>query len=142
MTLPESVTYLGDYAFRECISLTSIAMRDRITYIGEGAFDDCYSLTSIAIPNSVTYIGSYAFEDCISFTSIVIPNSVESMENDIFSGCRNLTIYCEADSEPSGWMSGWNYSKRPVYWAGEWSYVDGVATPNPITDQGASIESV
>jgi len=48
-----------------------------------------------------------------------------------------LTIYCEAESEPSGWSSNWNDDNRPVYWYREtqpteegnyWHYVDGVAT--------------
>jgi len=41
-----------------------------------------------------------------------------------------LTIYCEASSIPSGWKSNWNANGRPVYWYGEWSYVDGAPIPN------------
>lgn len=84
--------------------------------IGNIAFKDCGGLVSIVIPNSVTSIGSDAFYDCNSLTSIVIPDSVTSIDYYAFSGCTNLIIYCEAESKPSGWSSGWNYFNRPVVW--------------------------
>ena len=85
-----------------------------VTSIGNSAFEDCDSLTSIVIPNSVTSIGNSAFEYCYSLTSIVIPNSVTSIGNSAFKYCNSLTIYCESTSEPSGWDSDWNLSNRPV----------------------------
>ena len=91
MTIPDSVTSIGSYAFEDCTSLTSVTIPDSITSIGSSAFYGCTSLVSVTIPNSVTSIGSSAFRDCTS-----------------------LTIYCEAASEPSGWSSNWNYSNRPV----------------------------
>ena len=54
---------IGDWAFNECTSLTSINIPDSVTSIGEGAFNECTSLTSINIPTSVTSIGSYAFSE-------------------------------------------------------------------------------
>ena len=100
-----------------------------VTSIGNYAFYDCDSLTSIVIPESVTSIGDYAFYYCSNLTSIVIPEGVTSIGNSAFRYCSSLTIYCEASSQPSEWDSNWNYSNRPVYYAGEWEYVDGVPTP-------------
>ncbi len=60
-SIPDSVTSIGSYAFKDCVSLTSVIIGNGVTSISEGAFDDCDSLTSITIPDSVTSIGSYAF---------------------------------------------------------------------------------
>jgi len=86
-TIPNSVTTIGEGAFKGCHFLTSIKIPNSVTTIGEGAFNGCYSLTSINIPNSVTTIGKLAFNGCYSLTSINIPNSVTTIENRAFEGC-------------------------------------------------------
>ena len=89
--IPNNVTSIGDYAFDECTSLTSIEIPNSVTSIGGRAFYHCSSLTSIEIPNSVTSIGNHAFLECTSLTSIEIPNSVTSIGNYAFYGCSSLT---------------------------------------------------
>jgi hypothetical protein len=65
----------------------------------------------------------------------VIPGSVTSIGDYAFKDCKNLTIYADVEqSEASGWSSDWN-SSRPVYWKGQWLYVDGVPTPNATQDE-------
>ena len=91
ITIPNSVTSIGQYAFYGCSSLTSITIPNSVTSIGSYAFYGCSGLTSITIPNSVTSIGSSAFEGCTSLTSITIPNSVTSIESNTFKGCTSLT---------------------------------------------------
>jgi hypothetical protein len=91
ITIPNSVTTIGDAAFGGCRSLTSITIPNSVTTIGGGAFYGCYILTSITIPNSVTTIGNGAFEDCDSLTSITIPNSVTTIEYRAFWYCESLT---------------------------------------------------
>ena len=88
----------------------------KVVGIGDGAFENCTAFTSVTIPDSVTWIGNYAFSNCTSLTSITIPNSVTSIGYRAFCGCTPLTIYCETESEPSGWCSDWNDSKCPVVW--------------------------
>ena len=89
--IPDSVTSIGDFAFRGCSSLTSIEIPNSVTSIGQSAFRACTSLTSIEIPNSVTSIGVYAFYECKSLTSIQIPNSVTSIGVYAFYNCSSLT---------------------------------------------------
>ena len=66
MTIPSkidgyTVTSIGDYAFSDCSSLTSVTIPDSVTSIGYSAFDGCSSLKSVTIPKSVTEMGGYAF---------------------------------------------------------------------------------
>lgn len=56
------VTSIGDIAFRECSSLTSVTIPSSVTSIGWIAFKDCSSLSTVVIPNSVTHISYGAFE--------------------------------------------------------------------------------
>ena len=60
-------------------SLTQITIPSSVTSIGDSAFSDCSSLTQITIPSSVTTIGDSAFSDCSSLTQITIPSSVTSI---------------------------------------------------------------
>ena len=75
-TIPSSVNYKGKTY--------------HVKSIGEKAFWDCDSLTSIKIPNSVTSIGGSAFSYCSGLTSITIPNSVTSIGKKAFHGCSSL----------------------------------------------------
>ena len=117
IVIPDSVTSIGDGAFKWCSSLTDVVIPDSVTSIGYRAFSGCRGLADqdgfvivrgvlynyygsqkdIIIPDSVTSIGDMAFKDCSSLTSVVIPDSVTSIGNGAFKGCR-LTIYAPAGS--------------------------------------------
>ena len=68
--IDDSVTSIGNEAFSDCSSLTSVTIGNNVTIIGNSAFSDCSSLTSVTIPNSVTTIGYSAFGGCINITQI------------------------------------------------------------------------
>ena len=91
INIPNGVTTIGNRAFAGCKSLTSINIPNSVTTIGGGAFAECNSLTSINIPNSVTTIGDGAFSECKSLTSINIPDSVTTIGKEAFIRCRSLT---------------------------------------------------
>ena len=96
--IPNSATSISHHAFQGCTGLTSIAIPNSVTSIEGYVFMGCSSLTSITIPNSVISIEEFAFAGCSSLTSLNIPNSVTSIESSAFAGCTNLTIYCEQGS--------------------------------------------
>jgi len=70
--------------------LIEVIIPDSVTTIGNGAFKECINLTSINIPDSVTTIGSEAFSGCSSLTNVTIPDSVTDIGASAFSGCRKL----------------------------------------------------
>ena len=76
--------------FSNCSSLTNITIPNSVTYIGAYAFSSCSSLTNITILNSVTRIEPYAFSNCSSLTNITIPNSVTFIGEDAFNNCSSL----------------------------------------------------
>jgi hypothetical protein len=67
--IPNSVTSIGNFAFYDCSSLTSITIPSNVTSIGVDAFA-CSGLTSVTIPNSVTSIGGRAFGNCDELTDV------------------------------------------------------------------------
>jgi hypothetical protein len=69
VTIPVSVTNIGEEAFTFCTNLTSVTIPVNVASIGDFAF--AYTgLSSVTIPDSVTNIGVSAFSDCPNLTSI------------------------------------------------------------------------
>ena len=101
VTIPNSVTSIGDSAFEKCLNLTSVTIGNGVTSIGDHAFYICRSLTSITIPDSVTSIGELAFYGCSSLTSVTIGNGVTSISIAAFDYCRSLTSV--TFKNPYGW---------------------------------------
>lgn len=84
------VTSIGDYAFWECKSLTSVIIHNGISNIGKLAFGGCNCITSITLPNCITSIGDGAFWGS-GLKSVVIPNNLTSIGSTVFRFCDNLT---------------------------------------------------
>ena len=91
LTLPSSVTSIGGHAFEKCSGLTSLTLPSSVTSIGEFAFRYCSGLTSLTIPSGVTTIDYYAFADCRGLTSLTLPSSVTSIGGHAFAWCSGLT---------------------------------------------------
>ena len=92
VSIPESMTNIGDYAFYGCSTLNKItfAKNSKLTTIGEYAFTDCVSIATITLPNSLKVIGANAFERCNGIKQIAIPKSVETLSANAFRDCLTL----------------------------------------------------
>ena len=89
---------IGKRAFADCVRLSDVTLGENVTSIGEAAFSGCINLTELVIPDSVTSIGASAFKDCTKLTRITLGNGVKSIGNYAFQGCTNLTEIIIPDS--------------------------------------------
>lgn len=85
------VTAIGDEAFHNCMSITSVSIPNTVTYIGAKAFQGCHTMKSVNIPNSVTKIGDYAFALCVKLDITEMSNSLVSIGENAFSSCKKLS---------------------------------------------------
>lgn len=93
ITLPNSITSLGDWALAYNPKLASIIIPDGVTSIGEWAFYGDFLLASVNIPSNVTAISAHTFETCFSLTSITIPNTITSIGRNAFSGSGLTSVF-------------------------------------------------
>ena len=75
VVIKSGVTKIGDHAFHDFYSMTSITIPNTVTYIGKAAFDSCRSLSAVTLPTSLRTIDSSAFYQCYALKSIRSPRS-------------------------------------------------------------------
>ena len=144
--IPNSITRIGRgaFAYPTNSSLKNISIPSSVTSIGDAAFSQCSSLSSIMIPSSVTSIGNMAFRGCSSLTNLVIPESVKTigLGNRAFEGCTNLKSITLPDTiipkcqhfagEDEGMYADYAYRKDCTdtdykdteYWIGNFAFKD------------------
>ena len=120
--------------------VTKYIIGDNVKGIGNYAFYNCSSLSSITIPNSVTSIGNYAFSGCSFLTSVTIPESVISIGSSAFNDCLSLTSVHITDI--AAWCNIYfgSESANPLYYAHN-LYLNGnlvkdLVIPNNVTSIG------
>lgn len=108
LSIPESITTIGDGTFAYCVGITSVTIPDTVTEIDYGAFTGCLNIESVKIPSAAIKklpnenlkkaiitsgetIEESAFYNCSSLTEINISDSVKSIERFAFFGCSSLT---------------------------------------------------
>jgi hypothetical protein len=103
--IPDTVTFIGPYAFNNCISFKCIDNNKEeqialnlgdISYIREHTFNNCKSLTKVNINNKINSIGHYAFAECLKLKTVSIDNGTKlnEIEDFAFYNCTDLEELC------------------------------------------------
>lgn len=133
-TLKEGIIGVADGVFRSAPNLTTIVLPDSIRYIGNYAFYENPNLLKIeTLPNSVVSIGEYAFSNCESLYRIILGNGLKTIGRYAFYGCKSLDdVGYEGESrlipstvETIGTYAFkdtllWTKIKSGVVYAGDW----------------------
>ncbi len=97
ITVPASVTDIGEEAFYGCTALESVALPEGLETLGARAFSGCTQLESISLPDGMTELGAYAFQNCSALTEISLPDGVPVLEQGLLSGCDGLQCIVLSD---------------------------------------------
>ena len=90
IALPETITKFNNYAFSGCSSLQSINIPSKVTTIPTECFWKCVALQQITIPNTVTKINSYALAQCTKLKTVVMSENVTTIPTGCFINCNKL----------------------------------------------------
>lgn len=90
VNIPNSVTNLEDYVFKNCSLLTEAIIGSGISELDTSTFQSCTSLTSLDIPNTIDTIGVFCFSNCNGLPYVNIPDSVQVISGSAFNSCTSL----------------------------------------------------
>lgn len=131
LTLPGTLTLIGNYAFYQALLIRSLVFTTHYASDGatvspslalgtgtdstnSGVFANLLYLMNVALSSNITAIHSNAFATSTAFNagyavmpSLSIPATVATMGQNVFQGRTRFTIYCAAASKPSGWNVAW-----------------------------------
>ena len=121
-----SLTHIGNSAFAGCttLQLQGLVFPDTLTYIGGYAFYKCDTFQTLTLPDAITEIGTYAFAKCSQMTSVNIPDSLWLIGGSAFDECTGLTAVYVDSLEHWCSIDFVNASANPLYNAGN-LYING-----------------
>lgn len=101
--IPNSVTVIGNNAFKGITGMTSIEIPNSVVSIGDNAFAFCFDLTGdLVIPNSVETIGESAFFQCEGLDGkLVIGESVSYIGDWAFRKCTHISSAVSLATAPA-----------------------------------------
>ena len=103
VTIPDTVTEIGDSAFAECKQLSSVQLSNNLTILGKFAFGNCTSLTSIWIPKSLKTADTSAFSGspfagCVALQSVELETGMTKIPDNLFDSCPGFTTITIPDT--------------------------------------------
>ena len=138
ISIPAKVTSIGDYAFSGCTALTTVTLKKGLTTIGSYAFYECTKLRSITIPASVTEIGRCAFYACTKLDTVTLYNGLKTIGAYAFSGCNRLATISIPASVTSIGEGAFNGCKAMT----KVTIPAGITTIEPSTFEGTGITQI
>lgn len=115
--LPEALTEIGSGTFKNCASITKIAIPESVAKYGSNCFEGCSGITEITIPGTDTTVfagsmflnctalkkvvfsdllvdlskATLMFKGCTALSEVILPSAVTKLANEMFAGCTSLT---------------------------------------------------
>lgn len=88
---PATTRIIDNYAFYDCLHLSSLLLHTDVSAIGAYAFSNCSNLATLTLPDEgLSSIGEYAFSNCTTLDNVVLPEGVTELTCNLFEGCENL----------------------------------------------------
>lgn len=87
ITLPSTLTEIGERAFDRCKKLTEVELKEGLQKINQRAFYENKSLKRIVIPRTVNSIGSMAFKGCTNLRKVTLKHKIKTMGDNVFEDC-------------------------------------------------------
>ena len=91
VTMPNSVTSIGEQAFYRCHELKTVNLSDSLCSIAPLAFAQCEKIESITLPKTLTSLGYSAFNGCSGLKTVKLSPELTSIESSVFGNCSSLT---------------------------------------------------
>lgn len=103
--IPDSVTSVGEYAFKGCTSIRRVNLPDSVDYIGQAAFYGCSMLGTFVIPDGVEKIEKSTFSECTILATVYVPLSLKEIETNAFKNTSGMqTVYFQGDNSQKASM--------------------------------------
>ena len=96
LTIPSTITVVGDYAFYNNTAITSLTIPEGVTTIGAHTFNGCSGLTTVTLPKSLASVGDSAFSTCLNLKTVKISDMAAWCAIEFASNSSNPTLYAYA----------------------------------------------